>query len=135
MISIIERNNYEIMEQLNDLLRRSGVKKRITLKVIDDENEFGVMVSIPSIFNPDIEPYEVPILENFKENELTLLQTIESINVDIKDLLKTIKPDIVRLTRIKESFDYVPSPFKDLDNTRMINVNVLINEIFDRHQN
>lgn len=135
MISIIERNNYEIMEQLNDLLRRSGVKKRITLKVIDDENEFGVVVSIPSIFNPDIEPYEVPILENFKESELTLLQTIESINVDIKDLLKTIKPDIVRLTRIKESFDYVPSPFKDLDNTRMINVNVLINEIFDRHQN
>ena len=132
--NFISRSNYDDIDQLNELLKKAGVVKRITIKIVDNIDEFGVIVAIPSIFNPDIEPYEVKILEEYRDSPYTILQLVESINYDVADLLKVIKPDFVRLTRIKQSFDYVPSPFWDEDNTRILNINIEIHENYDRHK-
>ena len=128
MSKIVYSENIHIIENLNDLLRRSKVKGRIKIKEIDTPEEFGVVVIIPSIFNEDSEPFELKIVENIKESKLSVLTMIAAINNDIEELFETIKPDFIKLVRIKETFEYVPDPFYELDNTRELNINIKINE-------
>lgn len=133
MSKIVYSENIHIIENLNDLLRRSKVKGRIKIKEIDTPEEFGVVVIIPSIFNEDSEPFELKIVENIKESKLSVLTMIAAINNDIEELFETIKPDFIKLVRIKETFEYVPDPFYELDNTRELNINIKINENYARY--
>ena len=133
MSKIVYSENIHIIENLNDLLRRSKVKGRIKIKEIDTPEEFGVVVIIPSIFNEDSEPFELKIVENIKESKLSVLTMIAAINNDIEELFETIKPDFIKLVRIKETFEYVPDPFYELDNTRELNINIKINESYARY--
>lgn len=133
MSKIVYSDNIHIIENLNDLLRRSKVKGRIKIKEIDTPEEFGVVVSIPSIFNEDSEPFELRIVENIKESKLSVLTMIAAINNDIEELFETIKPNFIKLVRIKETFEYVPDPFYELDNTRELNINIKINENYARY--
>ena len=133
MSRIVHRDNMHTIENLNDLLRRAKVKGRINIKEIDTPKEFGVTVIIPSIFNDESDPFELQIVENIKESPLSVLTMIDAINRDITELFETIKPDFIKLVRIKESFEYVPDPFYDLDNTRALNINININENYTRY--
>lgn len=133
MSKIVYSENIHIIENLNDLLRRSKVKGRIKIKEIDTPEEFGVVVVIPSIFNEDSEPFELRIVENIKESKLSVLTMIATINNDIEELFETIKPDFIKLVRIKETFEYVPDPFYELDNTRELNINIKVNENYARY--
>ena len=58
---------------------------------------------------------------------------IDAINRDITELFETIKPSFIKLVRVKESFEYVPDPFYDLDNTRELNIKIKINENYTRY--
>lgn len=133
MSKIVYSENIHIIENLNDLLRRAKVKGRIKIKEIDTPEEFGVVVIIPSIFNEDSEPFELRIVENIKESNLSVLTMIAAINNDIEELFETIKPNFIKLVRIKETFEYVPDPFYELDNTRELNINIKINENYARY--
>lgn len=133
MSRIVHRDNMHTIENLNDLLRRAKVKGRINIKEIDTPKEFGVTVIIPSIFNDESDPFELQIVENIKESPLSVLTMIDAINRDITELFETIKPNFIKLVRIKESFEYVPDPFYDLDNTRKLNINININENYTRY--
>ena len=133
MNRIVYRDNMNTIENLNDLLRRAKVKGRINIEEIDTPEEFGVMVSIPSIFNDESDPFELRIVENIKESSLSVLTMIDAINRDITELFETIKPSFIKLVRVKESFEYVPDPFYDLDNTRELNIKIKINENYIRY--
>lgn len=120
---IISRNNYEKIDYLNSLLKDAKIDKKITMKIIDTTEEFGVKISIPSIMHPEWTPYEVDIIERFKEVNLSILQLIDSINNDIEDLFRAITPDFIRLTRIRQAFNYSKHD-SDLDNSLIINFNL-----------
>ena len=62
MNRIVHRDNMHTIENLNDLLRRAKVKGRINIEEIDTPEEFGVVVSIPSIFNDESDPFELRII-------------------------------------------------------------------------
>lgn len=127
---IISRENYNLVEFLNSILKESGLEQRIELRIIDTAEKIGVMVSIPSIFNPTVKPFELEIVEEFKTANLPVTKLLESINYDLADLLKTIRPDIIKLSRINSAFDYTESIIRS---TNVEQIDISINETYNRH--
>ena len=125
-MDFITRSNYQLIEEMNGLLKEAGILNRFTLEIVDTNEEIGVIVYVPSLLNPTKNPFPVEIVENFKLGGFSISQLIESINRDIEDLMKTIKPDILKILRIANAFDYKPEPFVKLDNKKIINVRIII---------
>jgi hypothetical protein len=125
-MDFITRSNYQLIEEMNGLLKEAGILNRFTLEIVDTNEEIGVIVYVPSLLNPTKNPFPVEIVENFKLGGFSISQLIESINRDIEDLMKTIKPDILKILRIANAFEYKPEPFVKLDNKKIINVRIII---------
>ena len=125
-MDFITRSNYQLIEEMNGLLKDAGILNRFTLEIVDTNEEIGVIVYVPSLLNPTKKPFPVEIVENFKLGGFSISQLIESINRDIEDLMKTIKPDILKILRIANAFEYKPEPFVKLDNKKIINVRIII---------
>lgn len=125
-MDFITRSNYQLIEEMNGLLKEAGILNRFTLEIVDTNEKIGVIVYVPSLLNPTKNPFPVEIVENFKLGGFSISQLIESINRDIEDLMKTIKPDILKILRIANAFDYKPEPFVKLDNKKIINVRIII---------
>lgn len=125
-MDFITRSNYQLIEEMNGLLKEAGILNRFTLEIVDTNEEIGVIVYVPSLLNPTKNPFPVEIIENFKLGGFSISQLIESINRDIEDLMKTIKPDILKILRIANAFEYKPEPFVKLDNKKIINVRIII---------
>ena len=133
MSKIISKQNIETIVKLNDLLANSECKSRIAIEEIDTVDKCGVIIYIPSIFNENLNPFKVKIIEDIKTSKLSLTKIIDSINYDIAEVLTEIKPDFIKLTRIKKSFDYVPDKETIKDNTITFNIKLIFNDTFDRH--
>lgn len=125
-MDFITRSNYQLIEEMNGLLKEAGILNRFTLEIVDTNEKIGVIVYVPSLLNPTKNPFPVEIVENFKLGGFSISQLIESINRDIEDLMKTIKPDILKILRIANAFEYKPEPFVKLDNKKIINVRIII---------
>lgn len=95
-MEIISYQNYTTVERLNNLLKEANIQGRLLLKPIETLEELGVTVTIPSL-NPNKEPYTVEIKLDYKQNSLTISQIIGSINKDLADLLRSIKPSLTGL--------------------------------------
>lgn len=103
-MEIISYQNYTTVERLNNLLKEANIQGRLLLKPIETLEELGVTVTIPSL-NPNKEPYTVEIKLDYKQNSLTISQIIGSINKDLADLLRSIKPSLTGLITLHNAID------------------------------
>ena len=131
MSRIISKHNIETIAKFNDLLANSECKSRIKVEEVDTVDKCGIVIYVPSIFNEDLNPFKVKIIEDIKASKLSLTQIIDSINYDLAEVLNEIKPYFIKLTRIKKSFKYFPDEESVKDNT--ITFKITLNENYYRH--
>ena len=105
-MNIIADQNLRMIKEINEILDNAGAKS-LTIKEIDNKDEFGIIVSIPSVLEPKIDPYMLKISRSFKKLDLSISEIFDEINMDLYDLLFLLKQEYLKLTRISKNFNKV----------------------------
>ena len=105
-MNIIADQNLRMIKEINEILDDVGAKS-LTIKEIDNKDEFGIIVSIPSVLEPKIDPYMLKISRSFKKLDLSISEIFDEINMDLYDLLFLLKQEYLKLIRISKNFNKV----------------------------
>ena len=105
-MNIIADQNLRMIKEINEILDNAGAKS-LTIKEIDNKDEFGIIVSIPSVLEPKIDSYMLKISRSFKKLDLSISEIFDEINMDLYDLLFLLKQEYLKLTRISKNFNKV----------------------------
>ena len=105
-MNIIADQNLRMIKEINEILDDAGAKS-LTIKEIDNKDEFGIIVSIPSVLEPKIDPYMLKISRSFKKLDLSISEIFDEINMDLYDLLFLLKQEYLKLIRISKNFNKV----------------------------
>ena len=105
-MNIIADQNLRMIKEINEILDNAG-SKSLTIKEIDNKDEFGIIVSIPSVLEPKIDPYMLKISRSFKKLDLSISEIFDEINMDLYDLLFLLKQEYLKLIRISKNFNRV----------------------------
>lgn len=105
-MNIIADQNLRMIKEINEILDDAGAKS-LTIKEVDNKDEFGIIVSIPSVLEPKIDPYMLKISRSFKKLDLSISEIFDEINMDLYDLLFLLKQEYLKLTRISKNFNKV----------------------------
>lgn len=105
-MNIIADQNLRIIKEINEILDNAGAKS-LTIKEVDNKDEFGIIVSIPSVLEPKIDPYMLKISRSFKKLDLSISEIFDEINMDLYDLLFLLKQEYLKLIRISKNFNRV----------------------------
>jgi hypothetical protein len=103
-MEIISYQNYTTVARLNSILKEVGINDRFLLEPIETLNELGVKITIPSLITNKA-PYSIEIKLDYKQNSLTVSQIIGSINKDLSDLLRSIKPSLTSLLTLQKAIN------------------------------
>ena len=118
-MNIIADQNLRMIKEINEILDNAGAKS-LTIKEIDNKDEFGIIVSIPSVLEPKIDPYMLKISRSFKKLDLSISEIFDEINMDLYDLLFLLKQEYLKLIRISKNFNKV---IKDnIENHENVNI-------------
>lgn len=120
MSKIIFKENLELVDKLNNLLKRVNSKQLIMIEDLDTSEIFGVKIVIPSILEDQKNPFELTIAEEISNSGFTKSQIIDIINYDVNDFLTNIIPDFEKIIRIKEAF--VVKENARYDNTKELSI-------------
>lgn len=120
MSKIIFKENLELVDKLNNLLKRVNSKQLIMIEDLDTSEIFGVKIVIPSILEDQKNPFELTIAEEISNSGFTKSQIIDIINYDVNDFLTNIIPDFEKIIRIKEAF--VVKENAKYDNTKELSI-------------
>lgn len=105
-MNIIADQNLRMIKEINEILDNAG-SKSLTIKEVDNKDEFGIIVSIPSVLEPKIDPYMLKISRSFKKLDLSISEIFDEINMDLYDLLFLLKQEYLKLIRISKNFNRV----------------------------
>ena len=105
-MNIIADQNIRMIKEINEILDNAG-SKSLTIKEIDNKDEFGIIISIPSVLEPKIDPYMLKISRSFKKLDLSISEIFDEINMDLYDLLFLLKQEYLKLIRISKNFNKV----------------------------
>ena len=105
-MNIIADQNLRMIKEINEILDNAGAKS-LTIKEVDNKDEFGIIVSIPSVLEPKVDPYMLKISRSFKKLDLSISEIFDEINMDLYDLLFLLKQEYLKLTRISKNFNKV----------------------------
>ena len=105
-MNIIADQNLRMIKEINEILDDVGAKL-LTIKEIDNKDEFGIIVSIPSVLEPKVDPYMLKISRSFKKLDLSISEIFDEINMDLYDLLFLLKQEYLKLIRISKNFNRV----------------------------
>ena len=105
-MNIIADQNLRMIKEINEILDDAGAKS-LTIKEIDNKDEFGIIVSIPSVLEPKIDPYMLKISRSFKKLDLSISEIFDEINMDLYDLLFLLKQEYLKLIRISKNFNRI----------------------------
>lgn len=105
-MNIIADQNLRMIKEINEILDDVGAKS-LTIKEVDNKDEFGIIVSIPSVLEPKIDPYMLKISRSFKKLDLSISEIFDEINMDLYDLLFLLKQEYLKLIRISKNFNKV----------------------------
>ncbi len=105
-MNIIADQNLRMIKEINEILDNAGAKS-LTIKEVDNKDEFGIIVSIPSVLEPKIDPYMLKISRSFKKLDLSISEIFDEINMDLYDLLFLLKQEYLKLIRISKNFNKV----------------------------
>ena len=105
-MNIIADQNLRMIKEINEILDNAG-SKSLTIKEIDNKDEFGIIVSIPSVLEPKVDPYMLKISRSFKKLDLSISEIFDEINMDLYDLLFLLKQEYLKLIRISKNFNKV----------------------------
>ena len=105
-MNIIADQNLRMIKEINEILDNVGAKS-LTIKEVDNKDEFGIIVSIPSVLEPKIDPYMLKISRSFKKLDLSISEIFDEINMDLYDLLFLLKQEYLKLIRISKNFNRV----------------------------
>ena len=105
-MNIIADQNLRMIKEINEILDNAGAKS-LTIKEIDNKDEFGIIVSIPSVLEPKIDPYMLKISRSFKKLDLSISEIFDEINMDLYDLLFLLKQEYLKLIRISKNFNRI----------------------------
>ena len=105
-MNIIADQNLRMIKEINEILDNAG-SKSLTIKEIDNKDEFGIIVSIPSVLEPKIDPYMLKISRSFKKLDLSISEIFDEINMDLYDLLFLLKQEYLKLIRISKNFNRI----------------------------
>ena len=105
-MNIIADQNLRMIKEINEILDNAGAKS-LTIKEVDNKDEFGIIVSIPSVLEPKIDPYMLKISRSFKKLDLSISEIFDEINMDLYDLLFLLKQEYLKLTRISKNFNRI----------------------------
>lgn len=105
-MNIIADQNLRMIKEINEILDNAGAKS-LTIKEVDNKDEFGIIVSIPSVLEPKINPYMLKISRSFKKLDLSISEIFDEINMDLYDLLFLLKQEYLKLIRISKNFNKV----------------------------
>ena len=105
-MNIIADQNLRMIKEINEILDNAGAKS-LTIKEVDNKDEFGIIVSIPSVLEPKIDPYMLKISRSFKKLDLSISEIFDEINMDLYDLLFLLKQEYLKLIRISKNFNRV----------------------------
>ena len=118
-MNIIADQNLRMIKEINEILDNAGAKS-LTIKEVDNKDEFGIIVSIPSVLEPKVDPYMLKISRSFKKLDLSISEIFDEINMDLYDLLFLLKQEYLKLTRISKNFNKV---IKDnIENHENVNI-------------
>ena len=105
-MNIIADQNLRMIKEINEILDNAGAKS-LTIKEVDNKDEFGIIVSIPSVLEPNTDPYMLKISRSFKKLDLSISEIFDEINMDLYDLLFLLKQEYLKLIRISKNFNKV----------------------------
>lgn len=105
-MNIIADQNLRMIKEINEILDNAGAKL-LTIKEVDNKDEFGIIVSIPSVLEPKIDPYMLKISRSFKKLDLSISEIFDEINMDLYDLLFLLKQEYLKLIRISKNFNKI----------------------------
>ena len=105
-MNIIADQNLRMIKEINEILDNAGAKS-LTIKEVDNKDEFGIIVSIPSVLEPKIDTYMLKISRSFKKLDLSISEIFDEINMDLYDLLFLLKQEYLKLIRISKNFNKV----------------------------
>ena len=103
-MNIIADQNLRMIKEINEILDDAGAKS-LTIKEVDNKDEFGIIVSIPSVLEPKVDPYMLKISRSFKKLDLSISEIFDEINMDLYDLLFLLKQEYLKLIRISKNFN------------------------------
>ena len=126
-MNIIADQNLRKIKEINEILDNAGAKS-LTIKEIDNKDEFGIIVSIPSVLEPKIDPYMLKISRSFKKLDLSISEIFDEINMDLYDLLFLLKQEYLKLTRISKNFNkLIKDNIKNHENVNTMRIRIGLN--------
>ena len=126
-MNIIADQNLKMIKEINEILDNAG-SKSLTIKEIDNKDEFGIIVSIPSVLEPKIDPYMLKISRSFKKLDLSISEIFDEINMDLYDLLFLLKQEYLKLIRISKNFNRIMKDnIENHENVNTIRIRIGLN--------
>ena len=126
-MNIIADQNLRMIKEINEILDDAGAKS-LTIKEIDNKDEFGIIVSIPSVLEPKIDPYMLKISRSFKKLDLSISEIFDEINMDLYDLLFLLKQEYLKLIRISKNFNKViKDNIENYENVNTMHIRIGLN--------
>ena len=126
-MNIIADQNLRMIKEINEILDNAG-SKSLTIKEIDNKDEFGIIVSIPSVLEPKIDPYMLKISRSFKKLDLSISEIFDEINMDLYDLLFLLKQEYLKLIRISKNFNWIiKDNIENHENVNTIRIRIGLN--------
>ena len=126
-MNIIADQNLRVIKEINEILDNAG-SKSLTIKEIDNKDEFGIIVSIPSVLEPKIDPYVLKISRSFKKLDLSISEIFDEINMDLYDLLFLLKQEYLKLIRISKNFNrIIKDNIENHENVNTIRIRIGLN--------
>ena len=126
-MNIIADQNLKMIKEINEILDNAG-SKSLTIKEIDNKDEFGIIVSIPSVLEPKIDPYMLKISRSFKKLDLSISEIFDEINMDLYDLLFLLKQEYLKLIRISKNFNrIIKDNIENHENVNTIRIRIGLN--------
>lgn len=126
-MNIIADQNLRMIKEINEILDNAG-SKSLTIKEIDNKDEFGIIVSIPSVLEPKIDPYMLKISRSFKKLDLSISEIFDEINMDLYDLLFLLKQEYLKLIRISKNFNrIIKDNIENHENVNTIRIRIGLN--------
>ena len=103
-MKIIEDNNLQLAAEINRILFDFENARFLKISPIENKDEVGVLLSIPSVLNQEASPYNMKITRRYKECDLAYSEVLASINKDLGELLFVLKQEYLKLVRISKTF-------------------------------
>lgn len=126
-MNIIADQNLRMIKEINEILDNAGAKS-LTIKEIDNKDEFGIIVSIPSVLEPKIDPYMLKISRSFKKLDLSISEIFDEINMDLYDLLFLLKQEYLKLIRISKNFNrIIKDNIENHENVNTVHIRIGLN--------